>query len=85
MVLYLFASSLVIPNATAAALSPFPRIAGSASSLMGSVSFAIGAGLGAVLGSLFDGSARPMASAIAISATGAWLAMKLLPRKSAHG
>jgi len=85
MAVYLFASSLVIPNATAAALSPFPRIAGSASSLMGSISFAIGAGLGAALGWLFDGSARPMATAIAMSATGAWLAMKLLRRGHAHG
>jgi len=78
---FLFASSFIIPNATAAALSPFRDSAGSASSLMGALAFGIGAVLGAVLGSLFDGSARPMASATALGGAAAWLAMALLPKQ----
>ncbi|TAK45573.1 MAG: Bcr/CflA family efflux MFS transporter [Betaproteobacteria bacterium] len=84
---YLFAASLVIPNATAAALQPFPERAGSASSLMGALAFGIGALLGAVLGWSFDGSARPMASAAALGGAAAWLAIGLLPPQAApaHG
>ncbi len=87
MCAFLFASSFIIPNATAAAMSPFPESAGSASSLMGALSFGIGAVLGAVLGWLFDGSARPMASATALGGAAAWLAMTLLwkRRAQAHG
>lgn len=87
MCAFLFASSFIIPNATAAALSPFPERAGSASSLMGALSFGIGAVLGAVLGWLFDGSARPMATATAIGGAAAWLATALLPgpRAAVHG
>jgi DHA1 family bicyclomycin/chloramphenicol resistance-like MFS transporter len=65
MILYLFASSFIVPHATAAALSPFAQRAGTASSLMGAIQFACGAALGALLGALFDGSARPMIVAIA--------------------
>lgn len=87
MCAYLFASSLVIPNATAAALQPFPESAGSASSLMGAITFAIGALLGALLGWAFDGSARPLASAAALGGAASWLALGLLPAGSTepHG
>lgn len=43
-------------NASAAALAPFPHVAGSASALMGTVQFAIGATAGAVASALFDGT-----------------------------
>jgi DHA1 family bicyclomycin/chloramphenicol resistance-like MFS transporter len=65
MILYIFASSFIVPHATAAALSPFARRAGTASSLMGAIQFACGAALGALLGALFQGSARPMIVAVA--------------------
>lgn len=64
---YLFGSALVIPNATALALQPFPRTAGTAASLMGAVQFALGAGVSAALGALFDGTARPMATLAALA------------------
>jgi DHA1 family bicyclomycin/chloramphenicol resistance-like MFS transporter len=87
MCAFLFASSFIIPNATAAALSPFPESSGSASSLIGALAFGIGALLSAVLGLMFDGSARPMASATALGGVAAWLALALLPgpRAQAHG
>jgi DHA1 family bicyclomycin/chloramphenicol resistance-like MFS transporter len=65
--LFLFGSALIVPNATAAALSPFPAFAGSASSLIGAVGFTVGAVLSTVLGLLFDGSARPMATVAALA------------------
>lgn len=70
---FLFGTALIIPNATALALQPFPRIAGAASSLMGATQFAVGAVVSSALGALFDGSARPMATAAAIGGLGALL------------
>lgn len=81
MFVYMIASSFVIPNATAAALSPFPQAAGSASSLLGAVAFGAGAVLSTVLGWTADGSARALASAIALCAAGAWAALRFLPRQ----
>jgi DHA1 family bicyclomycin/chloramphenicol resistance-like MFS transporter len=70
---FLFGTALIIPNATALALQPFPRAAGAASSLMGAAQFAVGAVVSAVLGALFDGSARPMATAAAAAGLCAFL------------
>lgn len=65
MVVYMFATSYILPHATAAALSPFPQFAGAASSLMGACQFSFGAAVSAGLGAAFDGTARPMATLIA--------------------
>lgn len=70
---YMFGTALILPNATAAALSPFPRSAGAASSVMGATQFAAGALVSTALGLLFDGSARPMASTAALAGVGAFL------------
>jgi MFS transporter, DHA1 family, multidrug resistance protein len=70
--LFLFGSALIVPNATAAALSPFPAFAGSASSLIGAVGFTVGAVLSATLGFLFDGTARPMTSVAAVAGLAAF-------------
>jgi len=85
MVVYLFGCSFIIPNATAAALSPFPQMAGSASSLLGAIPFGLGALLSAGLAAAFDGSARPMALAIGLFGVCAFVSEKLLFRKMAHG
>jgi DHA1 family bicyclomycin/chloramphenicol resistance-like MFS transporter len=70
---YMCGSALIMPNATAAALSPFARSAGTASSVMGASQFAVGALVSTLLGLLFDGTARPMASAAALAGVGAFL------------
>lgn len=70
---YMFGTSLILPNATAAALSPFPHSAGAASSVMGATQFAAGALVSTALGLLFDGSARPMATTAALAGVGALL------------
>jgi DHA1 family bicyclomycin/chloramphenicol resistance-like MFS transporter len=85
MVVYLFGCSFIIPNATAAALSPFPHMAGSASSLLGAIPFGLGALLSAGLAAAFDGSTRPMALAIGLFGLCAFASEKLLFRKAAHG
>jgi MFS transporter, DHA1 family, multidrug resistance protein len=76
--LLLFGTALVLPNATALALTPFPRAAGSASSLIGAIGFTAGALLSTLLGSLFDGTPRPMASAAALAAVGVFGFERLL-------
>ena len=67
----LFGTALVLPSATALALSPFPQAAGAASSLVGAATYLAGAALSALLGALFDGTGRPMASAAALAGIGA--------------
>ena len=71
--LYTGGMALITPNATASALTPFPRSAGAASSLIGATQFAVGAAVSALLGALFDGTARPMATFAAAGGAGAWL------------
>jgi DHA1 family bicyclomycin/chloramphenicol resistance-like MFS transporter len=81
--LFLFGSALIMPNATSAALSPFPGAAGTASSLLGAIGFTSGAAISALLGALFDGSARPMATAAALAGLGAFLFERRLARGKA--
>jgi DHA1 family bicyclomycin/chloramphenicol resistance-like MFS transporter len=70
---FLFGTALIVPNATAIALGPFPGAAGSASSIMGATGYAAGAVLSAALGAAFDGTARPMATVALIAGAGAFL------------
>jgi DHA1 family bicyclomycin/chloramphenicol resistance-like MFS transporter len=80
---FMFAASCVVPNATAAALSPFPGSAGTASSLLGACAFVLGAAVSMVLGALYDGTARPMTSALALAGLGALMAERFLMRRPA--
>ena len=81
--LFLFGTALIVPNAMAAALSPFPRSAGSASSLIGAIGFAAGALISTVLGAAFDGTARPMATVVALAGIGAFAFERFLARGKA--
>ena len=80
---FMFSASCIMPNATAAALSPFQRNAGTVSSLMGATQFGVGASVSIILGALFDGTARPMASAFALAGATALLAERYLVRRAA--
>ena len=84
MLVYIFGCAFVIPSATAAALSPFPHMAGSASSLLGALPFALGAAVSAALAAAFDGTVRPMAYAIAFFGACAFAAERALFRKTVH-
>ncbi|HEY8250174.1 MAG TPA: multidrug effflux MFS transporter [Burkholderiales bacterium] len=77
---FLLGSALTVPNATASALSPFPKAAGSASSLIGAIAFTAGALISAGLGAAFDGSARPMATVAALAGVAAFLFERFLVR-----
>jgi DHA1 family bicyclomycin/chloramphenicol resistance-like MFS transporter len=80
---FLFGTALIVPNAIAAALTPFPASAGSASSLIGAIGFAGGALISTLLGAAFDGTARPMASVAALAGAGAYLFERTLLRGKA--
>ena len=58
--LSLFAVGLCFPNFNALAMEPHGAIAGTASSITGFVSTAIGSALGWVIGAAFDGTVMPM-------------------------
>jgi DHA1 family bicyclomycin/chloramphenicol resistance-like MFS transporter len=79
----LFGTALIVPNATAAALTPFPASAGAASSVIGALGFTVGAVISTLLGAAFDGSARPMASVAALAGIGAFAAERWLLRGKA--
>ncbi|TMH67199.1 MAG: multidrug effflux MFS transporter [Betaproteobacteria bacterium] len=76
----LFGTALILPSATALALSPFPQAAGAASSLIGAIGFTAGALLSTLLGALFDGTARPMATAAALASLAAFAFERSLAR-----
>lgn len=63
----LYGSALIVPHAMAAAMSPYPGMAGAASSLAGIAQLLGGAVISYLLGVLFDGTSRPLATAIALS------------------
>ena len=65
---YMFSLGFIAPNATALALEPFARNAGSASALMGSFQMAIGA-LASVLVSVFHNSTAIPMTAVMFGAT----------------
>jgi DHA1 family bicyclomycin/chloramphenicol resistance-like MFS transporter len=56
--LFLFSTGFVLPNATALALDPVPRIAGVAASIIGTVQNLAGASSAIASGMLYDGSVR---------------------------
>jgi len=70
--LFLFGTAIIMPNAMAAALTPFPHAAGSATSIIGAIGFASGALISTLLGAAFDGTARPMATVAAIAGVAAF-------------
>ncbi|GAB3203859.1 DHA1 family bicyclomycin/chloramphenicol resistance-like MFS transporter [Pontibacter aydingkolensis] len=62
---YLFCLGVLSPNASALALAPFARNAGSASALMGSAQMAIGAIASVIISALHNGTAIPMMGVMA--------------------
>ncbi|MEE2760858.1 MAG: multidrug effflux MFS transporter [Pseudomonadota bacterium] len=69
MAIFMFGFALVMPQISAGALTPFPNIAGSASSLQGFIMSVVSAGTSALLAFLADGTAVPMTAAITLSTT----------------
>lgn len=59
----LFAQALLIPNLNSCAMVPMGRIAGTAAAVIGSIATLGGAGLGAGIDRLYDGTVTPLALA----------------------
>jgi MFS transporter, DHA1 family, multidrug resistance protein len=73
----------VMPSTTALAMAPHGPIAGSASALLGTVQFVMGASAGALVGALGNGTAVPFTGVIAACGLGAFTMFQSLPREAA--
>ena len=82
MLVFMVAYMWTVPQSTAGALTPFPQIAGSVSSLMSFAQFVIAAGFAYVVGVAYDGTPRAMATAIALSGLLAFAAYHALVRRA---
>jgi DHA1 family bicyclomycin/chloramphenicol resistance-like MFS transporter len=69
----------VMPNTTAIAMAPHGNVAGSASALLGTLQFVLGATAGALVGALGNGTAVPLAAVIAACGIGAFGVNLLTP------
>ncbi|SDE31656.1 multidrug effflux MFS transporter [Rhodospira trueperi] len=63
---FFFGTAWIIPLGTAGAMSPFPHVAGAASSLLGFIQMTIGATAGYLVGALHDGSTRTLTTIMAL-------------------
>jgi DHA1 family bicyclomycin/chloramphenicol resistance-like MFS transporter len=77
----MFSMGFVTPNATVGALARHPGRAGSASALMGTMQFCLGAVSGLLVGVLADGTARPMGALMFCGAAGAVVADRFRPKR----
>ena len=75
---YIAMIGAVMPLTVALGMGPHGAVAGSASALMGTLQFSIGAGVGALLGALQDGTAVPMALVIAGCGVAGWTTRRVL-------
>lgn len=80
MMLFFLSSALVLPNCTAAAIAPFPRMAGVASAGLGFVQILWGSACGWLVANLFDGSTRPLAAVVMAMGLATLAAHRLLAR-----
>ena len=85
MALYGVGVGLTMPQALAAAMQPFPDRAGAASSLVGVVQMSLAAGVGAVLGLVLEGRARPLPIAVATLGIAAFVLFHTTHRIRAAG
>jgi len=79
---YFFSAALVLPNSTAGAIAPHPRMAGTASALVGFVQMVGGALSGWLVAALFDGTPRPMATLVLVLGVATLLVFRLIGRKT---
>lgn len=66
MAIFMFSNGLLSPSTSAAALSPFPELAGLASSLQSIIQLVGGTALGLALSFWFNGTSLPLATAIGV-------------------
>jgi len=80
MAVFMVGTGLVLPNAQAGAIGPFPKNAGSASALLGFFQMGFAALVGIAVGHGSGASALPMVAAVALVALGALLSYWLVVR-----
>ena len=78
------AGGLVLPNAMAGAIGPFPKMAGAASALMGFFQMGCAALLGFLVGHLHNATPAPMALAMSAAGWGSFAAYRLLVKAGQH-
>lgn len=79
--LSLSAAGVIFPNVAALAMTPFGKMAGSASALLGTVQFVLGATAGALVGFFHDGTAFPMTAGVAGCGLAGWAILRTVARK----
>ncbi|HEY6874393.1 MAG TPA: multidrug effflux MFS transporter [Geobacteraceae bacterium] len=72
-------TGLLYPNTTALAMAPFDKAAGSASALLGTIQYTLGATAGALVGIFHNGTAVPMTATMAACGVAGWCAARGLP------
>ena len=72
---------IVMPNTTALAMAPHGSVAGSASALLGTIQFVLGAIMGSLVGALSNGTAVPLAGVVAACGAGAFVIYNVLERR----
>ena len=78
-------TGLLYPNVTALALAPFDKAAGSASALLGTIQYTLGASAGALVGMFHNDTAVLMTATMAACGVVGWCAAVGLARSpSAH-
>lgn len=85
MMLTLPLVGLIFSNFTALAMAPQGHVAGIASSVIGSVTTLIGAGLGYLIGQSFDGTAMPLVTGFALSGIATLLVVLVTERGRVFG
>jgi DHA1 family bicyclomycin/chloramphenicol resistance-like MFS transporter len=77
---WMMALPLVVPQATAGALSPFPMLAGTASSVLGFLQLSGSTAIGTIAGAFYDGSQTAMTTTIFLASLGPILSYVILIR-----
>jgi len=78
---FIFCHGFILPNTTALAMEAHGHVAGSASALLGTLQFVMGAFSGALVGLLANGTAIPFAGVIAACGVGAFLTNRIGSRR----
>ena len=78
--LSLFSFGLIFANFTAIAMEPHGHIAGTASSLFGSITTLIGIAIGTPIGQHFDGTLTPLAAGFFLSTLGVLVVVLIVER-----
>jgi DHA1 family bicyclomycin/chloramphenicol resistance-like MFS transporter len=79
---FAFGLGFVLPNAAAGAIGPFPRMAGLASAVLGFVQLPGWAVYAIAVSQFYDGTLRPMTTAVATAGLAALVTFPLLARAS---